>query len=134
MPMIVTGFLLFFVPLFAFIASFALAAFLRRVFRRSAEAVREAAGLRPLSDRDARLLAEFHLRRRRFHLWCWSGVLGAATASIFGWPLTAVACGVLVPLAATALHLRCPGCGGTLSARGLLQRGCCRRCGAYLVV
>lgn len=134
MPMITTGFLLFFVPLFAFIALFALAAFLRRVFRRSAEAVREAAGRRALSARDAGLFAEFHVRRRRFHLWCWSGVLGAAGALALGWPFTAAACGVLVPLAATALHLRCPGCDATPSVRGLLERGCCRRCGAYLVV
>ncbi len=131
MPMSIKGFLLFFGPLFGLIILFAFAAFLLQVFRRRREAVREAAGRLALSAAELDRVAEFHTRRRRFHCWLWGGSAGAAAALALDWRLTAAAL-LLAPLAGAIIHLRCPACDSTPSLRGMIERGRCRRCGAYL--
>jgi hypothetical protein len=132
MPMIVKGFLLLFGPLIGLIVLIACAAFLRRVFRRSGQVMAELSGRSALSVEDAQQAAEFHARRRRFHLWLWGGVAGAIAALEAGWFLTAVAAGVFAPLAGAVICLRCPACDTTPTLKGLVDRGRCRRCGAYL--
>ena len=130
MPMILKGFLLFFGPLFIFIALFALLAYLRGVFRSGADVLLEA-GSR-CAPEEAEFVVEFHARRRRFHVWLWVGLVASAAAFSAGWLLTALACGLFAPLAAVLIHLRCPACDSTPTLKGLAAGGRCRRCGAYL--
>jgi len=132
MPMSIKGFLLFFGPLLGMVALIALAAFLREVFGSRLEAVQAAARRRALTPAEARWVGEFHVRRRRFHIWTWSAAAAACGALALGGRLSAAALLLLVPLSAAVVHLRCPSCDSTPGLRGMLERRRCRRCGVYL--
>jgi hypothetical protein len=132
MPMSLAGFLMFFGPLLGMLALVALAAFLREVLGSPLRAVQAAGRRRPLTAAEARTIAAFHVRRRRFHLWAWSAVAAAGGALCLDWPLTAGAL-LLTPFVAALAHLRCPSCEAGPDRAGLLRRGRCRGCGAYLV-
>lgn len=132
MPMIIKGFLLFFGPLLGMVALVALAAFLREVFGSRLAAVQAASRRRVLTSAEVRWVGEFHVRRRRFHGWFWSGAAAACGALVLGWYLSAAALLLLVPLSAALVHLRCPSCDTTPGLHGMLERRRCQRCGAYL--
>ena len=128
--MSLVGFLLFFGPLFGFLFLLALGSHLLWRLRRRAPRAAVPAPSQP----ETSVAPAFRVRRRRFRLWLWSGLAGGAAALALRWPLTALACGLLAPVAGALLHLRCPACDSTPMLRGLTRAGRCRRCGAYLAV
>ncbi len=81
---------------------------------------------------DWSLITAFARRRDLFKRWLLAAVFGATVLAMGGYVLTAVGVLLLFPLYGALKHLRCPGCDGVTSLKGVADGHHCRYCGQRL--
>ena len=74
------------------------------------------------------LILEFTYRRDYFRRWVLVTVFGGVLLAIAGLYLTAIAVFLGLPLQATLIHLRCPGCDPATTLQGVTGRRHCLAC------